>query len=316
MKAIKIFMLFVACVFTFSSCISAAPENAVKLTEDPSSYPSPFNQFENLENSTEVGIDGEQVDNLLRTYNIYEKVIEKAIETGNAEAHYSDMSISVFSIGSGRVAVLHIVKGHLHIYIMFSRFSDEWMVDGFTCLNERINPEYRIEQSGDGSKYWLVIKYESNHGTGLQIFNEAWYNPDGTIAADYPAEGFIEFFPQVIKPSANAKFSVSANYDGGSNISLYYSISFIYHYEENNSQFSRFRCEYNPVIREHWEYNINSQQLDFITSDPALPEGMVNHDLSADIGILQGYIDYYRTRLGNKAISTLEEWERFIRLNE
>jgi hypothetical protein len=40
----------------------------------------------------------------------------------------------------------------------------------------------------------------------------------------------------------------------------------------------------------------------------------MKHVASADYGILQGYIDFYKTRLGDKKITTLEEWENFVGL--
>jgi hypothetical protein len=306
-------MVFLACIFALTSCNTVPAKDSSDFAEGKDSFPSPFSQFENLEKTAEAGIDSEQVDNILRTYNIYEELMEEATETGNIEAPYSDVSIRGFNIGNKKAAVLQIVKGHLYIYIMFSKFNDKWTTDGFTCLNERYQPEYRIEQSSDSTKYWLVIKYEANHGTGLQIFNEAWYNPDGTIAADYPLEGYAAFFPQMIMPAADAKFSASADYDGNSAISLSYAISFMYHYESKDDV-NKYVCEFSPVIREHWEYNLKTLQLEFIASDPALSESfsMLNHEMSAEFGVLQGYIDFYGIQLRDKTIATLEEWERFI----
>lgn len=317
MKTIRKIFLVVTFTLILPSCNIIPPKNSLDTKAETNTVPSPFSQFEYLEMTTEMGIDSEQVDNILRTYDIYERIMEIITETGYAESHYSDVSISGFNIGNKKVAVLLIEKGHLYIYVMFSNINDKWAIDGFTYQNERFKPVYRIEQSSDRTKYWLVIKHEANHGTGLQIFNEIWYNPDGTIAADYPIEGFTEFFPQMIKPAANAEFSASTYYDGISTISLSYSISFIYHYKDNKLNkdgLHYFKCEYNPVIREYWEYNLKKQQLVFSSSEPALPESlrMVNHESSAEFGILQGYIDFYSIQLSDKTISTLEEWEIFI----
>jgi len=54
--------------------------------------------------------------------------------------------------------------------------------------------------------YWLVVRHEANHGTGLYIYDEIWYNPDGSVAAEYPLEGSVLFFPQNIDPEAYAHF--------------------------------------------------------------------------------------------------------------
>jgi hypothetical protein len=42
----------------------------------------------------------------------------------------------------------------------------------------------------------------------------------------------------------------------------------------------------------------------------------MKHETSNEYGILQGFIDFYRERLGNKNkyITTLKEWEKFIGL--
>lgn len=312
MKAIKKLILLLPFILIFASCNIIPLENSLVET---STVPSPFSQFEYLEKTTEIGIDSEQVDNILKTFNVYEEVMEEVIESGNAEAHYSDVSISGFNIGNKKVAVLLLEKGHLYIYVIFSNCYDTWTTEGFVCLNERFKPEYRIEQSSDGTRYWLVAKCETNHGTGLQIFNEIWYNPDGTVAADFPIEGYTAFFPQMIKPAANAKFSASADYDGNSKISLSYAISFLYHYE-GEFDLDKYICEYSPVIREYWEYNLKTRQLEFITSDPALSESfkMLNPEMSAEFGVLEGYIDFYGIHLSD-TITTLEDWEKFIGQN-
>jgi hypothetical protein len=202
---------------------------------------------------------------------------------------------------------------------MFSNSGDKWIVNGFAYQNERGEPEYRVVQSSDGKRYWLVVKHESNHGTGLYIYDEIWYNPDGSVAAEYPLEGSTLFFPQMIEPAANTYFSTSANYDGDSTISLSYSVSFVYSYKDSfqtPGYVYKFQSEYCPVLRENWEYDLKTQQLKFVSCDPAIPESFstMKHVVSADYGILQGYIDFYRTRLWDKKITTLAEWEKFMEL--
>ena len=82
------------------------------------------------------------------------------------------------------------------------------------------------------------------------------------------------------------------------------------------SSYKKFRSEYRPVIYDYWEYDLRTQQLKFISSDPALPEGFntMKHAALAEYGILQGYIDFYETRLGDKKITTVREWEKFLGL--
>jgi len=53
--------------------------------------------------------------------------------------------------------------------VMFSNDKGKWTADGFAFLNEREMPDYRIEKSDDGMRYWLVVRHEANHGTGLYI---------------------------------------------------------------------------------------------------------------------------------------------------
>lgn len=312
MKMIRKLLLLGAFAFVLTSCNTISTGNPSDLRllapKDSKKVLSPFTQFESLEKSDEIGINSEQVNDILRSYGIYNRIVEKITEKEYIESDYSDIKINAFSIGNKKVAVLLLEKVHLHIYVMFSYSFDEWTVEGFTYQLERYEPEYRIEQSSDESKYWLVVRHEANHGTGLQIFNEIWYNPDGSVAAEYPLEGSSEFFPQIIEPMAQANFSTSVNYDGHSTIFLSYSVSFIYSYKNN------FQSSYSPVIREYWEYDLKTQQLTFVLCDPILPESfnMMKHDVSADFGILQGYIDFYRMQLVNIKITTLAEWERFI----
>jgi hypothetical protein len=209
-----------------------------------------------------------------------------------------------------------IKKSHLYIYVMFSGINNKWMVDGFTYQNERFEPEYRVEHSEDETRYWLVVRSEANHGTGLNIEDEFWYNPDGSLAAEYPIEGSTLFFPEHISPGAGANFSSTASYDGDSNISLSYLISFAYNYK-NNSQDSNFyelQSEYRPVVRYNWEYDLKSGQFHYVSCVGDLPDkfSSMKHVSSSEYGILQGFIDFYKASLGEKEITSLEEWEKFV----
>ncbi len=308
-------ILLVLFIFLFTSCSTITRKESSYNQIVTSIESSPFSQFEGIEQTAQDGVDSEQVDNMLRSYDIYDKIMEKVSETEYTRAPYSNLSVSGFNIDNKKVAMLLLEKMHLYIYVMFSNINNTWTVDGFAYQIERYEPEFRIEQSN--TDYWLVIRYETNHGSGLQIFNEVWYNPDGTVAADYPIEGYTEFFPQEIKPSANATFSSSAYFDGDSTISLPYTINFNYNYMdsyEGKDFMNRFKSSYSPILRENWAYNLKNQELEFVSTEPDLPESFkeIDHEASADFGILQGYIDFYRIQLGNKTISTLEEWERLI----
>jgi len=322
MKIIRELLLLVVITFILTSCNAISPShtsNSQSLTSVKSKEVlSPFTQFENLEKRGEMGINSEQVDNLLRSYGIYDQILSKVPKEDYMNSIYSDIKIDGFSIGNKKVAVLQINKGHMYIYVMYSNDSNKWIVNGFAYQNERGKPEYRVEQSSDETKYWLVVKHEANHGTGLQLYDEIWFNPDGSVAGEYPVEGYSLFFPQIIEPEANTCFSTSAYYDGDSKISLSYSISFEYEYKDNFKDFSsyRFKSKYLPVIRENWEYDLKTQQIKFISCDPTLPQSFstMKHVVSAEYGILQGYIDFYRTRLGDKKVTTLEEWENFMEL--
>jgi hypothetical protein len=322
MKIIRELLVLIVLTFILTSCNAISPShplNFQSLTSVKSNEVfSPFTQFENLKKSEEVGINSEQVDNILRSYGIYDRVLAKVPKEVYIDSICSDVRISGFCIGNKKIAVLLINKGHLYIYVMFSNSGDEWIVNGFACQNERDKPEYRVEQSSDEARYWLVVKHEANHGTGLYIYDEIWYNPDGSVAGEYPVEGSTLFFPQIVEPDANTYFSTTAYYDGDSKISLSYLISFEYGYKDNLQDygFYRFQSKYCPVIRENWEYDLKTQQFKFISCDPALPESFstMKHVASSEYGILQGYIDFYRTRLGEKKINTLGEWENFMGL--
>lgn len=322
MKFCRDLSLLIILTFILTSCYASSPGHPSNLQLPASAksneVSSPFTQFENLKKGEEIGFSSTQADNLLRSYGIYDKVLTKVPKEDYISSACADVKIEGFNIGNKKVAVLLINKGHLYIYVMFSASNAKWIVDGFAYQKEREKPEYRIEKSSDETSYWLVVKHEANHGTGLQIFDEIWYKPDGSTAGEYPAEGFTLFFPQIVEPAANTNFSSSVNYDGDSRISLSYSISFEYSCT-NNSQdnFNRFTSKYSPVIRENWEYDIKTQQLKFISCDPALPESFstMKHSVSGEYGILQGYIDFYKMKLENKKITTLGEWEKFVGLS-
>lgn len=313
-------LIFLALFLTSCNAISARePSNSQSHTSALSKEAlSPFTQFENLKTEGSTEIDGEQVDKILRLYGIFDSLQAKVNNEGYAGSFYTDVGISGFSVGEKKAAVLSLTKGHLYIYVMFSNSHDKWVVDGFVYQNEKDKPDFRIERSGDGTMYWLVLKHEANHGTGLQLYEEIWYSPDGSIAAEFPAEGSTLFFPENINPEANAYFSCSPYYDGASKISLSYSISFEYGYKDNyqNNGTYTFQSKYRPVVRENWEYDLKTEQLKFVSCDPALSETLIptEHTTSPEYGILQGYIDFYGTRLEDNKINTLDEWEKFMDL--
>lgn len=323
MKNIKKSLLLIACTFILTSCSTTVPNNpsnSPTLTSvNQNEVLSPFAQFENLKRG-EIGFDSEQVDNILKSYGIYDRVLEKVEEKIPKDVYIDaacdDLRISGFNIGNKNIALFLIKKSHLHVYVMFSKNNDKWVVDGIACQNERFEPEYRVEQSSDGEKYWLVVKYEANHGTGIQIYNEIWYNPDGSEAAEYPLEGYDLFLPEMVESGAETYFSTSASFDGNSKIGLSYRIKFVYGYKDNyqDSDNYKFKSEYRPVMFDSWEYDLITKQLKYKSSYPDLTEGFsaLKHVVSGEYGILQGYIDFYRTRLGNKKITTLEEWEKFM----
>lgn len=323
MKTVRVVLVFILISVLISCNTFSTNHKSGFQTNNKIKYPkviSPFTQFETIKRG-ENGISSEQVDNILQSYFIYDKIKEKMNNDFFVGSFFSNIKISGFYIGDKQVAVLLIEKGHISIYVMFSNSGDDkWVVSGFVHQNERKKSEYRIEQSSDGIRYWLVVNNEANHGTGTQIYNEIWYNPDGSVAAEYPIEGSTFFFPELIKPSADTYFSTAVDYDGESAISLSYSISFMYHYKgsfQNHPGYVyKFQSKYSPVLREYWEYNLKTQQLRFISCDPPLSESFstMNREMSADFGILQGYIDFYKTRLSNKQITTLAEWERFMEL--
>ncbi len=322
MKIIRKLMFLVIITFTLTSCSDISPNHPsnsqVLNSLESNEVLSPFTLFEKLEEKGETGISRDQVDNALRSYGIYDKVLAKVPKEDYINSISLDVRINGFNIGNKKVAVLQVNKGHMYIYIMFSNNGDKWMVNGFVYQSERDKPELRVEKSNDETRYWLVVRHEANHGTGLQIIDEIWYNPDGSIAGEYPAAGSTLFFPQMVEPEANTYFSASPDYDGASKIYLSYSISFEYGYKGNSKDLSRysFQSKYSPAIRENWEYDLKTQQLKFIACDPALPQSSstMKHVASAEYGILQGYIDFYRTRLGDRKISTIEEWEKFMEL--
>ena len=277
---------------------------------------SPLDQFESVQ-SDGMWVERESVENILKTYGLYDKIMSL---NKNEEPLYSDVKILGEIVGDKKVAVLLIQRGHQYIYVMFSKTDDQWCADGIVSQSERFEPEYRIEKTIDGMKYWLVVKDEVNHGTGISIYDEIWYNPEGSIAAEYPLEGYSLFFPEQMAPSVTeASFIAYPYFDGDSKIHLDYSVSFTYDYESNSDKtgFSNvFHSEYNPSIRDYWTYNLAAKKLNFESSNPALSERLseIEHRVSSEYGIMQGYIDFYDSRLGDKKITSLEEWEQFIKL--
>ncbi len=317
---IRALLIIIVSILLLTSC-NAAPSNDSSASQalqpiEQKEVVSPFTQFESLERDADMGFNSRLLDDLLKSYGIYDRLMGKVPKEDYIDSPCSDIKINGFNIGNKKVAVLQIIKGHLYIYIMFSKNEDKWIADGFAYQKEREKPEYRVEASGDQTKYWLVLRHEANHGSGLQLFDESWYNPDGSVAGEYPVEGSALFFPQMVIPEANAYFSASVAYDGDSRVYLAYSISFEYAYKSNSkdSGFYGLQSKYRPVVRDNWEYDLKTGQLKFLSCDPELPQGFssLEHVASADFGILQGYIDFYRTRLGDKKVSTLGEWEKFI----
>lgn len=321
----KICILIIALTFVLSSCSSASTAsitvNSQANTQTSCSAASdevlsPFTQFAKLKEG-DTGFDSDQVDNIFRSYGIYDELFTKI--TNYNVPICTDIKVNEVNIGNKSAAVLLIQKGHLHIYVMFSYSNDKWAVDGFTYQNERFEPIYRIEKADDGTRYWLVVDHEANHGTGVHIDDEIWYNPDGTVAAEYPIEGYDLFFPQQIVPETAAYFSTSASYDGDSIISLNYSIRFVYYYKDNfkdEANYYESSSEFRPIISYGWEYDLKSQQFKYVSCYSDLPAGFstMRHESSSEYGILQGFIDFYKERLGDKKITTLEEWEKFIDL--
>jgi len=323
MKAARALSLLALLVFILTSCNAASstcPPDSFQLTlANQKDDISPFIQFLNIRRG-EMGIDSQELDSILKSYGIYDKLVAKV---GKEDYNYSicrDVRIEGFSIGDGKAAVLLLDKAPLYVYVMFSNDKGKWTADGVAYLKEKERPEYRIEKSDDGTRYWLVVRHEANHGTGLYIYDEIWYNPDGSIAAEYPVEGGVLFFPQSIDPEAYAYFSGSVYYDGDSMISISYKVSFVYgdrdSYQDSGFYFYRFHSKFSPVIRDYWEYDLKTRQFKFASSLPDLPESFstIVHAESEENGILQGYIDFYRARLGDKKVTTLEEWEKFMGL--
>jgi len=312
MKIIKILFILIIVTFMTSCNTSNFAEPALK---DTGGTVSPFVLFEDLKKE-DTGLSNNQADTILKAYGIYDRVAEKAGEDYFAEAIYDDVRIDCYNAGNKNIAILSIRKGHLFIYVMFSDKNSRWEVDGFVCQTERDKPEYRVEQSDDGERYWLVLGHESNHGTGLNIYDEIWYNPDGTIAAEYPVEGSALFLPQAIKPEAHACFSASASYDGDNSIYLSYTVNFEYDREKafKDYGFYSFKSKFSPVIRDYWVFDLVKKTLEYVSSDPPLHEmfSSIKHEVSDEYGILQGYIDFYRMKLGNKEITTPEDWEMFM----
>ena len=319
----KICILIIALTFVLSSCSSASTASTTVNSQANTQTSrlaasdevlSPFTQFAKLK-KVDAGFDSDQVDNILRSYGIYDELLAKI--ANYKEPICTDIKVNEVNIGNKSAAVLLIQKGHFHIYVMFSYSNDKWSVDGFTYQNERFEPVYRIEKADDGTRYWLVVKHEVNHGTGEHIDDEIWYNPDGTIAAEYPLEGYGLFFPQQIEPESAAYFVTSASYDGDSIISLIYSIRFVYHYKDNfkdEVNYYESTSEFRPIISYDWEYDLKSQQFKYVSCYSALPAGFstMKHESSSEYGILQGFIDFYKELLGDKKITTLKEWEKFI----
>jgi len=66
--------------------------------------------------------------------------------------------------------------------------------------------------------------------------------------------------------------------------------------------FYKFHSKFSPVIRDYWEYDLKTKQLNFASCNPDLPESFraIEHMVSKDTGILQGYFDFYKARLGEK----------------
>lgn len=269
--------------------------------------PSPFTQFDVLE-CDETGFPGEQVEKLFQAYGIYEEIQGIITKTGYEDFTHCHIHINGFSVGDKKGAIILLNKGNLFIYVMFSGEDGQWKVDGYTYHDERYEPEYRIEKSYDDSEYWLVVKYEANHGMGSSLINEVWYNPDGSIAAQFPIEGYSVFLPDNIQTGASIYFTGTSYYHGGSLISLHYSVSLEYEYKEG------YRSTYSLVPNENWEYDLQSHQFRFVSAYPHLPDymGTVEHVASDDHGIMHGYIEFYKEQIGDKKITHLEEWESFL----
>ena len=275
---------------------------------------SPFSQFENfMSDETGLYTDGTCIKSLLNTYGILDQLSIEIFNESSYDFKLCTTKMDSFMVGKKKVALFFIKQGHLHIYVMFSMTNKTWGSDGFVYQNELNEPQYRIEKSNDVEKYWLVLKHNVNHGLGLQLYDEVWYNPDGSIAAQYPLSGSITCFQLNMNNSIWAEYSSSPYFDGECTITMAYFIQFHYSYRKG------FISTYLPVIREYWAYYIDKYKFEMIESDPSLPENFnityYDATLEGDYSILGRYFNFYKRQLAYKNISSLAEWEEFIKIN-
>ena len=295
-KRLLFLMLFTAVIIFAVSCTNS---NKGDLSL------SPFAQFESWSND-ESGVytDGKRISDTLKQYGILDSILTDINNDDLTNFNACAAEISGYSVKDKKVALLLLKQGGFHIYVLFSESGNAWKCDGYTYQRERFEPEYRIEKSDDGSLYWLVLKHESNHGTGTTLFDEIWVNPDGSIAAQYPLSGWVDFYPENTS-YASAEYSCSnPYYDGGSKIILDYTIKFSFNYKE------KFQSVYSPVVREYWVYDLQKSEFAFKNAEPDLP--FEKNTVSDDYGIIAGYLDYYKTRVEEQAISSIEEWENLM----
>jgi len=107
------------------------------------------------------------------------------------------------SLKDKRVAVIIFQEGyHIQDYLMYEKpVGGAWSLTGMATQNDRyLNDygwcDYHIIVDDSGYNYWLEITTEVGHGTGLSIYNQIWYNPDGTEALQYEANGYTLLFCQ------------------------------------------------------------------------------------------------------------------------
>jgi len=80
-------------------------------------------------------------------------------------------------------------------YIIFKKPNNGiWTLTGmFTQLDRYLNGygkcNYHLVTDTNSDNYWLVLETEVKHGSDLSIFNQIWYNPDGSEALQYEANG-------------------------------------------------------------------------------------------------------------------------------
>ena len=121
-----------------------------------------------------------------------------------------------------RVAVIIYQGHHNQVYLMYEKpVGGIWTLNGMAAQNDRyINDngwcDFHIVIDDSGEYFWLVLTTEADHGTDLSIFNQIWYNSDGSVALQYQAHGYTLLF---CEQDANDNW-YSADMDFSSRFSL------------------------------------------------------------------------------------------------